>query len=92
MRTALSIVLGAGALAVTLLLPAGQAGAVTLPGSGNVPAAAQDIGSVEQARTVCRRYWNGHRWRTRCWYVPGSRYEYWGPRPWRRPPPHRYYR
>ena len=88
MRTGLSLSLAAGAVALALLLPAGQAGAVTLPGAAGVPAAAQDIGSVEQARTVCRRYWNGYRWRSRCYWVPNGGYR--GPRPYRRP--YRHYR
>jgi hypothetical protein len=87
MRTGLSLSIAAGAVALALLTPVAGAGAVTLPGASGVPAAAQDIGAVEQARTVCRRYWTGHRWRTRCWWAPG--YHYWGPRPYYR---HRYYR
>ena len=89
MRTGLSLALAAGAVALALMLPAGQAGAVTLPGASEIPTAAQDIGSVEQTRTVCRRYWNGYRWRSRCYWVPNHS-GYWGPRPWRRP--YRHYR
>ena len=85
MRTVMSLSLAAGAVALTLLAPVKSADAAGLPGAAQLPAAAQDLGSVEQARTVCRRYWNGYRWRQRCWWVPGSRYDYWGPRPWRRP-------
>jgi hypothetical protein len=55
-------------------------------GASNVPAAAQDLGSVEQARTVCRRWWNGHRWVQRCAWVGPHRY--YGPGPFY----HRHYR
>jgi hypothetical protein len=87
MRTGLTLSLAAGALALAVLLPAGWAGAAPVAGASNVPAAAQDLGSVEQARTVCRRYWNGHRWRQNCWWVPNHGY-YYGPY-YRRH--HRYY-
>jgi len=85
MRTVLSLSLAAGAVALALLAPVKGAEAAGLPGAAQLPAAAQDLGSVEQARTVCRRYWNGYRWRQRCWWVPGQRDDSWGPRPWRRP-------
>jgi predicted secreted protein len=85
MRTGLSLSLAAGAIALALLAPVKSADAAGLPGAAQLPAAAQDLGSVEQARTVCHRYWNGHRWRQRCSWVAGPRYDYWGPRPWRRP-------
>ena len=91
MRTGFVTSLAGGALALALLASGGSATAATLPGASQTPAAAQDIGSVEQTRTVCRRYWNGYRWRSRCWYVPDHRYDYWGPRPWRRPPPPYWY-
>ena len=78
--------LSAVAIGTVLLLPTETAHAATLPGASELPAAAQDIGSVEQARTVCRRWWNGYRWRTRCYWVPG--HGYWAPRPWRRLPRH----
>jgi hypothetical protein len=89
MRTGLSLSLAASLVAAALLLPAGHAGAVSLPGAAQVPEAAQDISSVEQARTVCRRWWNGYRWRQRCWWV--APYGYYGPRPHHRRPGY-YYR
>lgn len=89
MRTKTTLAFAAGAVALALLLPAGGAGAAPVSGASNVPAAAQDLGSVEQARTVCRRSWNGHRWRQRCWWVPN--HGYYGPGPYHRRP-HRYYR
>ena len=73
---------GAAALA---LLSSRAAGAVALPGASELPAATQGIGTLEPVRTICRRYWNGYRWRTRCWWVP-DRDGYWAPRPWRRRP------
>jgi hypothetical protein len=85
MRTGLTLSLAAGAVALALLAPVTGAAAAGMPGAAQLPAAAQDMGAVEQVRTVCRRYWNGYRWRQRCWWVPGPRYDYWGPRPWRRP-------
>ncbi|MGN6570117.1 MAG: hypothetical protein ACTHLO_01730 [Pseudolabrys sp.] len=85
MRTGLSLSLAAVAVALALLAPVNGAEAAGMPGAAQLPAAAADIGSVEQARTVCRRYWNGYRWRQRCWWVPGDYNDYWGPRPWRRP-------
>ena len=86
MRTGLTLSFAAGAVALALLLPAGGAGAAPVSGASNVPAAAQDLGSVEQARTVCRRWWNGHRWVQRCtWVVP---HRYYGPGPFY----HRHYR
>jgi len=85
MRTGLVLSLAAGAVALALL-PAGGAGAAPVSGAANVPMAAQDLGSVERARTVCRRYWNGHRWRQRCWWVPS--HGYYGPGPYHR---HHYY-
>ena len=82
MRTGLTLSLAAGALALALVMPTGGAGAAPVSGASNVPAAAQDLGSVEQARTVCRRWWNGYRWRQRCWYVPN--HGYYGPGPYYR--------
>jgi hypothetical protein len=89
MRTGLTLSLAAGAVALALLLPAAQASAAPVSGASNLPAATQGMGSVEQARTVCRRYWNGYRWRQRCWWVPN--YGYYGPGPYYRHH-HRYYR
>jgi len=86
MRTGLTLSLAAGAVALALLLPAGGAGAAPVSGASNVPVAAQDLGSVEQARTVCRRWWNGHRWVQRCAWVGPHRY--YGPGPFY----HRHYR
>ncbi|HXD44397.1 MAG TPA: hypothetical protein VN655_04610 [Pseudolabrys sp.] len=83
MRTGWSLSLAAGAVVLALLLT-DRAGAVTMPGAAQLPEAAHDIGAVEQARTICRRWWNGYRWRTRCYWVPG--HGYWAPRPWRRLP------
>ena len=86
MRTGLTLSLAAGAIALAMLLPAGGAGAAPVSGASNVPAAAQDLGSVEQARTVYRRWWNGHRWVQRCAWVGPHRY--YGPGPFY----HRHYR
>lgn len=83
MRTGLAMSLAAGMVAAVLLMPSAPAGAVTMPGAAQIPEAAQDIGSVEQVRTVCRRWWNGYRWRQRCWRV--APYGYYGPRPYYRP-------
>jgi predicted secreted protein len=83
MRTGLSLSLAAGAVALALLAPVKGADAASLPGASQLPAAAQDIGSVEQARNVCRRYFDGYRWRQRCWWAPGPRYDHWGSRRWR---------
>jgi len=88
MRTGLSLSLAAGAVALALLAPVANADAASLPGAAQLPAAAADIGSLEQARTVCRRYWNGYRWRQRCWHVPNT--HYYGPGPYYRR--HYYYR
>lgn len=70
MRRTTMMSLAAGAIAVALLAPAQRAQAIPLSGPSGIVAAAQDIDSLEQARTVCRRYWNGRRWRTRCYWVP----------------------
>jgi hypothetical protein len=84
MRIPTMMSLAAGALAVALLLPAPRAEAMTLPLPSGIAEAAQDLDAVDQVRTVCRRYWNGYRWRTRCYWVPDRR-------PYRRYR-HRYYR
>ena len=86
MRTGLSLSLAAGALALALLAPVRNAHGASLAGAAQLPAAAQDLGAGAQSRTVCRRDWTGYRWRQRCWWAPGERYDYWGPRPWRRRP------
>jgi hypothetical protein len=88
MRTGLSVSLAAGVVALAVLAPVGRSHAATLPGATELPVAAESIGAVADARTVCRRWWNGYRWRTRCYWVPGR---YWGPRPYRYRP-YRYYR
>lgn len=85
MRTARMITLAAGAIALALLLPAKPADAMTLPAPSGLATAAQGTNAVEQVRTVCRRYWNGYRWRSRCWWVGPGRYYgpgpyYYGPR------------
>jgi hypothetical protein len=88
MRTTLS--LAVGAVAATLLFAAPAANAMTLP----APAGLADVGKaanpVEQVRLVCRNYWNGFRWRERCYrtgpyfgyYRPYRRYGYYGHRYW----------
>lgn len=74
MRTTTMMSLAAGAIAVALLLPAMPASAMTLALPSGIAEAAQDVDAHEQVRTVCRRYWNGYRWRTRCYWVPSRRY------------------
>ena len=88
MRTGLVLSLAAGAVALALVLPTGQSNAAPASGASNLPTATQDFGDVEQARTVCRRWWNGYRWRQNCWWVGPPRY--YGPGPYYRHH-HRYY-
>lgn len=83
MRMGMSVSLAAGMVALALLSPVGNAGAAPRPGAPSAEDTAQGVGAARAGRTICRRYWNGYRWRSRCFWVPGD--GYWGPRPWRRP-------
>lgn len=98
MRTTLS--LAVGAVAAALLMSAPAANALTLPAPAGLAGAGEAANPIEQVRTVCRSYWNGYRWRQRCYRTyPHYGYRY-GYRPYRygyrsyrygyAPPPYRY--
>jgi len=79
-----AMILSAGAS----LLP-NRAEATVLPAAGGVVGAIDQTKPVQPAAYVCRSWWNGYRRVRRCFWRPGYRYRYWGPRRryWR----HRYY-
>lgn len=80
MRTKTIFALAAGAIALTLMLPTPRSQAMTLPAPAGIAQATEGTSAVQEVRYVCRRYWNGYRWRSRCWWV-GPRPHYY--RPWR---------
>lgn len=90
MRTAKIATLAVGVIALTFLVTAPRAQAVTITTPAGIETVAPGKALVEKASYVCRRYryrWHGRwHWRTRC---------YWTSRPYYRPyyyyQPHRYY-
>lgn len=65
------------AAAIALLSSTGlvtqNAQAMTLAAPGGVRAAAEGTDLVQEARWVCRYYWNGRR----CWWEPNHRRWWW---------------
>lgn len=78
MRTTVSLAIGA--VAATLFMAA-PATALTVTAPAGLAKTGEATSPVEQVRTVCRSYWNGYRWRQRC-YQTGPYYRY-GYRPYR---------
>ena len=78
--------LAVGAVAAALLMSAPAANAIPLSAPAGLAKAGETTSPIEQVRTVCRSYWNGYRWRQRC-YQTGPVYRY-GYRPYR--PAYRY--
>jgi len=65
------------------MLASAPANAMTLPAPAGLAAAGEAANPVEQVRTVCRRYWNGYRWRQRCFQTAPRFYGGYGYRPYR---------
>lgn len=61
-----SIYVAAGAVGISVLLSAPSVHAMTLPASSGLAAASEMFNPAMQVRRVCRRYWDGKRWRVRC--------------------------
>jgi hypothetical protein len=77
--------LAVGTVAATLFLAAPPANAMTLPAPAGLADAGREANPIEQVRTVCRSYWNGYRWRQRCYRTgPVYRYGYRAYRPYYR--------
>ncbi len=76
------LVLAAGAIAGTVMLAA-PANAITLSAPAGLAAAGEAANPVQQVRTVCRSYWNGYRWRQRCYRTAPRYYRGYSYRPYR---------
>ena len=57
---------------------------MTLPAPAGLAPLGEAANPIEQVRLVCRSYWNGFRWRQRCYRTgPYLRYGYSTYRPYR---------
>lgn len=84
-KFAMAIAAAAAIVAAGSLLPT-RAEAMTLPAPAGMGVAIDDAKLTDTVAYVCRRVWNGYRWRRACYYTP-SRY-YYRPHRYR----YRYYR
>lgn len=79
MRTTLSLAVGAFAAVLFIAAPAN---AITVTAPAGIAKDGAATSPIEQVRLVCRSYWNGYRWRQRCYQTGPSYYRY-GYRPYR---------
>jgi hypothetical protein len=79
MRRVVVAAAAAVSIAAASLLVGGRAEAMPLPGAGGLGVAGQS-GLTQDVRTVCRTVWNGFAWVQNCYWVPGPRPYYYGPR------------
>jgi hypothetical protein len=63
---AVAAIVGAGSLLPT------QASAMTVPAPAGLATAAGEANLAEPVAYVCRRVWNGYRWRQVCSYRPSG--------------------
>ena len=75
MRKTMLAAVTAAIVAAAGAFMADRAEAMTMPAPAGLSGAAEALGgNVEQVRYVCRRWWNGYRWRSRCFWRPGGYY------------------
>jgi hypothetical protein len=75
MRRLVVVAAAVAAIAAGAMLASGRAEAMSLPGAGQLGAAA-GTGLVQDVRYVCRPVWNGWRWVEQCFWVPGRHHHH----------------